>query len=129
MNRPIHTPGPVRVFSALGRPEIVTDRPTAYETQDIVTQFAQPNADSNARLVSAAYNAFDSAARKLGINAVEFAERMRDGGLAELAESHGELLADIDGLKSDFAICREISRSSYARRSRVILARVKGAAT
>ena len=52
MSRPIHTPGPVRVFLGLGRPEIVTDRSTAYETQDVVTQFAQPNADANARLVT-----------------------------------------------------------------------------
>ena len=129
MSQPVHTPGPVRVFSPFGRPEIVTDRPTAHETQSVVTQFGQPNADSNARLLAAAYNAFDSAAKRLGVNAVEFAERMADGGLAELAESHEDLVTDIDGLKSDFEVCREISNGSYARRSRAILAKVKGSAT
>jgi len=44
----------------------------------------------NARLLIAAYNAFDSAARKLGVNAVELAERMADGELARLIEGVGD---------------------------------------
>lgn len=42
----------------------------------------------NARLLAAAYNAFDSAAKILGLNAVEMAERMEDGVLlAELLDN------------------------------------------
>jgi hypothetical protein len=122
MRRPIHTPGPLYID---GQNIIANEAEIAIAK--VYGNIGQPG-EANSRLLAAAYNAFDSAARKLGINAVEFAERMQDGGLAELAESHEELLADIDGLKSEFAICREISRSSYAKRSRAILAKVKGAA-
>lgn len=41
----------------------------------------------NARLLIGAYNAFDAAARRLGVNAVELAEGMADGGLAELVKA------------------------------------------
>jgi hypothetical protein len=70
-----------RVFSPFGRPEIVTDRPTAHETQCIVAQFGQPNADAKAQFIAAAYNAFDSASRRLGCNPVQLAEAMKDGVL------------------------------------------------
>ena len=79
----------------------------------------------NVRIICASVNAFARAASRLGIGAVELAERLEDGGLAELVEAHEELLADIDGLSSDFEICREISGSSPAKRSRAILAKVK----
>ncbi len=41
----------------------------------------------NARLLISAYNAFDAAARRLGVNAVELAEGMADGELAELVKA------------------------------------------
>ena len=39
------------------------------------------------RLLAAAYNAFDSAAKVLGCNAVELAERMADSGIADLIQA------------------------------------------
>ena len=40
-----------------------------------------------ARLMVAAYNAFDSAAKNLGLHAVEMAERMQAGGISDLAQA------------------------------------------
>lgn len=45
-----------------------------------------PAAEANARLLAASYNAFDSAAKRLNVNAVELAERLADGGIADLVE-------------------------------------------
>jgi len=130
MSHSIHLPGPLRAVSpqagTLLKARILGPTHKDGGEYAALCELRDPEV---ARLMVAAYNAFDSAAKRLGINAVEFAERMQEGGLAELAESHEELLADIDGLKSDFDICREISRSSYARRSRAILSRVKGSAS
>lgn len=39
----------------------------------------------NSRLFPAAFNAFTSSAERLNLNAVELAERMQDGGIANLA--------------------------------------------
>jgi hypothetical protein len=47
----------------------------------------------SARAMRAAYNAFDSAAERLGCNAVELAERMSEGGIAELVESLNDVLS------------------------------------
>jgi len=54
-------------------------------TNKRVLAFAKTKGD--ARILRAAYNAFDSAARVLGCNAVELAEVMQDGAL--LAEVLG----------------------------------------
>jgi hypothetical protein len=121
MSQPIHTPGPVRVFSPFGRPEVVTDRPTAHETQSVVPHFGQPNADSNARLIAAAYNGFDSAAKKLGLNAVEFAERMRDGEIAEVLEALAGLAGDLRHL-----IKQMDDRGYYESRLQNVLALLAG---
>ena len=56
-----------------------------FDTIAIVLPRKECNA--NARLLAAAYNAFDSAAKKLGVNAVEFAERMQDGVLFDLIDA------------------------------------------
>ena len=48
---------------------------------------AIPEEEANARLLAASYNAFDSAAARLGLNAVELAERMQDGGIAEFIDA------------------------------------------
>jgi hypothetical protein len=50
----MHTPGPWRVFDALKDPEIVTDRPTAHETESLVQFKGQANAAANARLMAVA---------------------------------------------------------------------------
>ncbi len=45
------------------------------------------SAADTAELFSAAYDAFDSSARRLGVDAVDLAARMRGCGIAEMAES------------------------------------------
>lgn len=50
MTQTKHTPGPWRVFSALGKPEIVTDRKTAHETESI----CMAGSFENAFLIAAA---------------------------------------------------------------------------
>ena len=49
-----HTPGPWRVFDAFTDLEIVTDQPTARETESIVQFKGQRNARANATLMAAA---------------------------------------------------------------------------
>jgi hypothetical protein len=92
MSQPIHTPGPAQLptgFKSVqpdghdGMPLFVTGDP--FDTVAIVLPRKECNA--NARLLAAAYNAFDSAARKLGCNAVELAEQMQDGAIAELVSA------------------------------------------
>ena len=126
MSQPIHTPGPVRVFSPLGRPEIVTDRATAHEKQSVVTQFGQPSADSNARFIAASYNAFDSAARRLAINAVEFSERMADGGIAELLEALDYLLEQTVDMDLKYGILLTEGEEDARAKALAIIAKVKG---
>jgi len=53
-----HTAGPWRVFDAFT--EIVTDRPTAFETESIVQFKGQKNAKANARLMAAAPDLLDA---------------------------------------------------------------------
>ena len=48
-----HTPGPWRVFDAFTDIEIVTDRPTAHETESLVQFKGQRNAKANARVMAA----------------------------------------------------------------------------
>jgi hypothetical protein len=75
------------------------------------------------RQMVAAYNAFDSAARKLDCNAVELGERMQDGGVAELhdclkdvlsrfrsciAQSNGEIEGDKDAIARAEAIIAKV---------------------
>ena len=55
-----HTPGPWRVFDAFKDLEIVTDRPTAHETQSLVQFKGQDNAAANARLMALAPEMFDA---------------------------------------------------------------------
>lgn len=49
-----HTSGPWRVFDVFTDLEIVTDRPTAHETESIVQFKGQRNARANAQLMTAA---------------------------------------------------------------------------
>ena len=90
MSQLIHTPGPVWIDD---------DGCIAAGTGDEYVTIADPHCGdlnlpengrtmvANKRLLAAAYNAFDSAARKLGLNAVEFAERVADGGIADLVDA------------------------------------------
>jgi len=55
-----HTAGPWRVFDAFTNPEIVTDRPTACETESLVQFKGQKNAKANARLMAAAPELLDA---------------------------------------------------------------------
>jgi hypothetical protein len=54
MTTATHTPGPWRVFDTFVDPEIVTDQPTAHETESLVQFKGQRNAKANARLMAAA---------------------------------------------------------------------------
>ncbi len=60
MTQTLHTEGPWRVFDALTDIEIVTDRPTAYETESLVQFKGQRNAKANARLMAAAPDLLDA---------------------------------------------------------------------
>ncbi|MBI4397284.1 MAG: hypothetical protein HY548_09325 [Elusimicrobia bacterium] len=68
---------------------------------------SSPEEEANARLIVAAVNAFGSAARRLGLSPVEWAERMGKGGLAGLVEAAkaglalAEVAADYSGEKAD----------------------------
>ena len=73
MSKLIHTPGPCRRHR--NGAEIAVGK-------EIIALCC--STEANGRLLAAAYNAFDSAARKLGCNAVEMAERMQGGGIADL---------------------------------------------
>lgn len=93
-------------------------------------------ARANARLIYASAKAFDSAARKLGVNAVEFSERMADGGIAELVRAleaaHKESRAWRDGVNVRSRNMHEAKvGAAYASEVAIIdaLARVRGGAS
>ena len=58
-------------------------------------------AHCNARLLAASYNAFDSAATRLNLNAVELAERMQDGGIADLVSNLKDAERFMRGFEGD----------------------------
>jgi hypothetical protein len=83
VSKPAHTAGPLGVHNTW-----------IYSGNDPIsgTVIAETKGDSvdkrtNARLLAAAYNAFDSAGKKLGLNAVLLAEALADGGIAQLVEA------------------------------------------
>ena len=87
----------------------------------------------DARLLAAAYNAFDSAAQRLGLNAVEFAERMAEDGITELVDAlqaaHREIRALRDGINVRSRNMHEAKvGATYASESAIlgILAKVRG---
>ena len=61
------------------------------------------------RLFAAGYNAFDSAAQRLRINAVELAEAMQDGGIASMLEALEDLLGDKPDVQG--GICQHCGRN------------------
>ena len=92
-----HTPGPWRVFTAFTDLEIVTDRPTAHETESIVQFKGQSNAKANARLIAAA---------------------------PALLEGAEDLLGMLPSLAGDYAICRELVEE--AKELRAAIKQAKG---
>lgn len=72
-----HTPGPWRVFDAFKDLEIVTDRPTAHETESLVQFKGQANAVANARMMALAPEMFD--ALELCEDALSDLSRLDDG--------------------------------------------------
>jgi hypothetical protein len=133
MTQPVHTAGPVEAHNpAAGcRNEglywqILESRKDEVGARKII---ASGMAEGDARLLAAAYNAFDSTARKFGCNAVELAERMQEGELAELVETVDNLQFSLNGCrlimtdKESRDLAAEIAESAKA-----ILAKVKGGA-
>jgi hypothetical protein len=113
MTRPIHTPGPVwldddgRIAAGKGDEYVTLADPHPGNLT-----MAQDGAlgMGNTRLLAAAYNAFDSAARRLGVNAVELAERMQEGDLYELVRS----LRDVAGRLRNMVILSRTSEETKA---------------
>jgi hypothetical protein len=112
MTKPIHTPGPAQLPTGfqLVKPDEHEGMPLfsngdPFDTIAMVLPRKECNA--NARLLAAAYNAFDSAGKALGVNAVELAERMADGLIADLVEAleKAELILAKDGYDTaEFAV-------------------------
>ena len=80
-----------------------------------------------APLVHAA-NAFDCSARKFGINAAGFAERMADGGLAELVETLDYLLTQTVDMDLKYGFTLSEGEADARARALAIIAKVKGIA-
>ncbi len=140
MTQPIHTLGPViarpQPESKVGRITITgSTSPVAIaEIVPTTTKGYDAAAEANGRLIRAAYNAFDSAARALGCNAVELAERMQEGEIAELAQALD--LAEYalgNAVKPDcwrdFEDLKVWAQSLFLPAARAILAKVKGGPT
>jgi uncharacterized protein (DUF2235 family) len=90
VTQPIHTPGELSLYR--GRKErdasaVFLKAGSEFVGKVYGHETSKETAEANARLLAAAYNAFDSAGRKLGLNAVQLAERMADGGLADLIQA------------------------------------------
>lgn len=121
MSQPIHMSGAnLRVsdsFKYQGNRKVVTDTNSIFTT---VSTWLTPNMTTgNARLLAAAYNAFDSAAKKLGLNAVELAERMQDGEIASLVSAIEQLMWQVVNGTS-------VEQGNAAIEARAILTRVRG---
>lgn len=85
--------------------------------------------EGDARLLTAAYNAFDSAAKNLGVNAIELAERMQDGELAELINALSPLVDAVFNDNGDITMNFAQITSADGLRARAILAKLKGGAS
>jgi hypothetical protein len=84
------------------------------------------------RLTNAAYNAFDSAAKKLGVNAVLLAEGLQNGGIAELIgaleQAREHIDGEIDVVDGDYGVPAPNKAMSLAQEIDAALAKVKGGA-
>lgn len=86
------TPGPWQIFAGYGHEYIYDpDGRTEYASDSIAVAYQNSRTDkatskANARLIVAASNAMQSAAAGLGVDPVELAEALANGGVAELVE-------------------------------------------
>ncbi|PWC98054.1 hypothetical protein [Azospirillum sp. TSO5] len=82
------TQGPIAVVRSDGSRELIGANIGETEGKNdgiFIAHTLGPDRQPNARLLAAAYNAFDGAGRKLGVDAAEMAERLGPEGLAEVA--------------------------------------------
>lgn len=103
MNPNSQTPGPLNAVSLDREPRIYAPIPSRgnYAVADVhVNDWDQQNpiisrdqAEANARLLAASFNAFDKAGRTLGVDAAELAERV---DLAALIHAARHALAYLD---------------------------------
>lgn len=82
--------------------------------------------ERDARLLVAAYNAFDSSTKTLGIDAVECAERMANGGIAELFDALDYLLAQTVDMDLKHGITLTEGEEEARAKSLAIIAKLKG---
>jgi hypothetical protein len=136
MSQPAHTPGPLLPSNAVKQSNFgqykasitrisacpVTKNRQYKEQVASLTGKNQEELEGRTRLLAAAYNAFDSAGRRLGINAVELAEQMQNGGIAELCEVLAKLLGDADHIMYHTPHLE----ADYFDQARAALAKVKG---
>jgi len=128
MTQPIHTPGPVMptrddAIVAIGSDFYVAQ---IMAISPKISAETRERETANARLLAAAYNAFDSAA-KLNINAVECAERMADGGISELVEALDYLLAQTVHMDLKHGITLSEGEEEARARGIAIISKVRGA--
>jgi hypothetical protein len=119
-----HTPGPWRVFTAFVDVEIVTDRPTANETESIVQFKGQRNALANAALIVRAVNSHEHLVRacRLLVNAYAKAGDAVDGGSVDwddidIALRRGRSRAKHDRLTAKATAPASQAGASFARGS------------
>lgn len=122
MTQRIHTPGPLHING-----QNILTHETEIGIAKVYGNIGQPR-EANARLLGAAYNAFDSAANKLGCNAVELAERMADGGIAELVETLRLFEESRTAFEHANDAASEMIYAKAVERNRGILAKVTGGA-
>jgi len=136
MSQPIHTPGPVEFeineqltvlsLQSADRKKIVS--PEEYAGAAWL-EVSQPDR----RLLAAAYNAFDFAARKLGVNAVLLAEGLQHGAIADLISALEQAREHIDGeidvVDGDYGIPAPNKAMRLAQEIDDALAKVKGGAS
>jgi hypothetical protein len=138
MSQPIHTPGSYKAgkarkssnfgnYTAFVRAGINSGEGIDSKDCTLAKVFGgvvdnKEEAEENARFIAAALSAFDSAAKKLGSNAVEFAERMQDGGIAELVLALEQLMSHID---FEDLPSWETETHEAGRQGKLILAKVR----
>jgi hypothetical protein len=131
MTQPVHTPGPVKTHNpADGCKNDGLYWQILQSTKDAIGARAIIASDmsrDDCRLLAAAYNAFDSAAKKLGVNTVELAERMQDGEMAVLVECLKDVLSRFHSCIADGNGKIEGDQAAMARAGK-ILDRMKGGA-
>jgi pyrroloquinoline quinone (PQQ) biosynthesis protein C len=100
MTQTQHTSGPWRTFDAFTDVEIVTDRPTANETESIVQFKGQSNARANAAFIVRACNSHADLIQALEFVSMTFADMEaseRKGYLTECPKIVAAALAKAEG--------------------------------